>query len=388
MNNQLFNAILTTNILPFWGDRMVDMTRGGFYGRIDGRNSLHPHAHKGAVLNTRILWTFSAAYMKFREPTYHRLAKRAFDFINDHFIDKEHGGVYWEVDFAGRPTQSKKQLYAQAFALYGFSEFYRATGDPAALNLSREIFDCMESTADSTHGGYIEGFAEDWSPLLDMRLSTKDINEKKSMNTHLHILEAYTNLYRIDKDLRVAQSLRAMIELFHHRIINSDTHHLSLFFEENWTRKSSTISYGHDIEASWLLREAATVLGDKEVLEATHSLSNKLAIAAIEGFLSDGSMAYERSGNRLDRTRHWWVQAEAVLGFTYAHLHTGSDEFRKIAARIWTYIQRNLIDYKQGEWFWGQTANGVIDHTEDKAGPWKCPYHNSRMCMQMMSLLN
>lgn len=382
-----FEHILKHNILAFWMDKMVDTQHEGFYGRMDGGGTLHPQAPKAAVLNARILWTFSAAYRASGDRQYRAMADRAFDYFTTYFVDAAHGGIYWELDYQGRPTQRKKQLYAQGFALYGFSEYYRATGNPEALRQSQTLFELIERTADKQHGGYFEAFSETWEPIADVRLSTKDANEKKSMNTHLHILEAYTNLYRIWPDTRLALAQRKLIDIFRTRILDARTAHLHLFFSEDWTVQSSAISYGHDIEASWLLWEAADVLGDSKLREEVAEISLHIAEAAAEGLQTDGSVAYERDGHGLDRDRHWWVQAEAVVGWAYAYRHTGNTVFLDRATEAWAYIQSRIIDHANGEWHWSRKTDGSIDKSQDKAGPWKCPYHNGRLCLEMMAIL-
>ncbi len=384
MTAKEFEDILRDNILPFWMDRMLDTEHGGFYGRIDGHNTRHPRAHKGAVLNARILWTFAAAYRTFGAPEYRTVADRAFNYFTTYFMDEVHGGVYWEVDYQGTPTQCKKQLYAQAFALYGLSEYHRATGHPDALKRCQALFQRIELTADRQWGGYFEAFTNDWQPITDMRLSAKDANEKKSMNTHLHILESYTNLYRIWPNASVAAAQRKLINLFLARIMDVRTAHLNLFFAEDWTVKSTAISYGHDIEASWLLLEAAALIGDPDLLHRVAPAANDIAKAAAEGIQPDGSLAYEREGAHLDTDRHWWVQAEAVAGWTYAYKRTDEPAFLQYATKTWQYIQAQLVDHADGEWYWSRKENGTIDKSQDKAGPWKCPYHNGRLCLAMM----
>jgi mannobiose 2-epimerase len=378
-----FKHELENNILPFWLNRMRDEEHGGFYGRIDGNGALHPQANKGAVLNARILWTFSAAYRLLQKPEYKAAAQRAFDYIANHFIDVTHGGVYWEVDYTGRPVNTKKQMYAQGFALYGFSEFFRATGDAKALQLAKDFFYLIEKRRDNREGGYLEACTREWRVIDDMRLSDKDANEKKTMNTHLHILEPYTNLCRVWNNPQLREAQRKLIDMFTQKILNKSGH-LDLFFDEAWNVKSSAISYGHDIEASWLLWEAAEVLGDTELKAQIKPLSLQIAGAAAEGLQPDGSMIYERDGNHTDADRHWWVQAETVVGFLYAHKNSGRDNYAEKAARAWQYIQNNIIDKEGGEWHWSRKADGSINRADDKAGLWKCPYHNGRLCMEVI----
>ncbi|MEN9917944.1 MAG: hypothetical protein RL662_380 [Bacteroidota bacterium] len=379
-----FKEELTNNILPFWMDKMVDEMHGGFYGRIDGNNQLHQNANKGVVLNARILWTFSAAYRILKEEKYLEMAHRAYNYLIDYFIDKQYGGVYWELDYKGQVVNSKKQTYAQGFALYGFSEYYRATNNVEALEHAIDIFHLIEEHKDSSHGGYLEAFMRNWQPIDDMRLSSKDANEKKSMNTHLHILEPYTNLLRVWSSNKMRTAQQELIELFIEKIINKNNFHLHLFFEENWTVKSSMISYGHDIEASWLLYEAAEVLADPVLKRKIEQLSLQIAEASREGSLTDGSMIYEKEEEHINKERHWWVQAEAVVGFMYAYKNSSNNSYKESAEKTWQYIQNQLIDKTTGEWHWSRLQDGSINHEDDKAGFWKCPYHNSRMCMEII----
>ena len=379
-----FREELENNILSFWIEKMQDNEHGGFYGQIDGSNVLHPKANKGAILNARILWTFSSAYRILRNPKYLRIAQRAFDYIVTYFIDKTYGGLYWELDYKGNPVNTKKQTYVQGFALYGFSEFYRATGNIYALQLAKEFFYLIEKCHDNEFGGYLEAYTRDWKPIEDMRLSEKDANEKKTMNTHLHVLEPYTNLCRIWKDEQLENAQKRLINVFIEKILDEKTKHLNLFFDEQWNVKSSAVSYGHDIEASWLLSEAAEVLGDKELLGKIKTISLDIANASAEGLDADGSMFYEKEGNHIDRERHWWVQAEAVVGFMYAYKNSQNILYKEKAARIWEYIQNQIIDQENGEWHWSRLPDKTVNNKDDKAGFWKCPYHNGRMCMEMI----
>lgn len=382
-----FKKELTENILPYWMEKMQDYDHEGFYGRIDGTDIIHPYANKGAILHARILWTFSAAYRILKNDKYREVAQRAFDYIVKYFIDKEYGGAYWELDYKGNPVNSKKQMYAQGFMLYGFSEFYRATGSERSLSLSKDFFRTIEKCKDEKFGGYPEAFTREWQPIYDMRLSEKDANEKKTMNTHLHILEPYTNLLRIWKHEDVINAQRSLISIFTDKIVDSESYHLNLFFNEVWDIKSSTISYGHDIEASWLLTEAAEVLGDSDLLVRIKEISLKIAKASAKGLDDEGGLNYEKDDTFTDKEKHWWVQAEAVIGFYSAYQQTKNIKYLNLASSIWTYIQDYLIDKKNGEWYWSISPNGTPNLNDDKAGFWKCPYHNGRMCMEMIERL-
>ena len=375
------------NILPFWMNKMEDNEQGGFYGEITGDDELRPEASKGAILNARILWTFSAAYRLLKKPEYLKTATRAKRYLIDRFYDPEYGGIYWELDYKGNPLDTKKQIYAIGFAIYGLSEYARATGDAEALEYAQRLFEVIEQHSfDPVQNGYLEALTRDWQPIEDMRLSDKDENEKKTMNTHLHILEPYTNLYRVWKDERLERQLRNLIDVFITRILDPQTGHLNLFFEEDWTNKYRIYSYGHDIEASWLIHEAALVLGDETVLKRIEPLIVRIAQAADEGLNPDGSMIYENflDKQKIDRELHWWVQAENVVGHINLYQHFGDESALDIAVRCWEFIKAKLIDHEQGEWHWSILPDGTVNRKDDKAGFWKCPYHNGRMCMEVI----
>ena len=413
---QEMQDVLQNNILRFWLDKMQDQEHGGFYGRIDGTGILHPEAEKGAILNARILWSFSAAYRVLGNQEYLEAATRAKDYIIEHFIDPEYGGVYWSVDYQGNPLDTKKQFYAIGFAIYGLTEYARASDDREALDYALQLFDCIEEHAfDREHNGYIEAMTRDWKPIADMRLSELDANFPKSQNTHLHIIEPYTNLLRCLKELQAKEScdyvpaigsvlpvgisvpietilcvegaLRNLIDIFTDKILNPETHHLDLFFEMDWTRGAGHLeSYGHDIECSWLMHEAALVLGDQKVLDKVEKVVREVAKASEKGLRPDGSMIHEANldTGHVDDDVHWWVQAENVVGWYNLYQHFGDEDALKKAVRCWHYIKDNLIDYKNGEWFWSRHPDGSLNTVDDKAGFWKCPYHNSRMCLEII----
>ena len=408
--------VLENNILHFWQTKMVDRENGGFYGRIDGQEVLHPEAEKGAILNARILWTFSAAYRVSGKKEYLKTATYAKEYFIEHFIDKEYGGVYWSVDHKGQPLNTRKQFYAIGFALYGLSEYVRATGDREALDYAIQLFECIENHAfDSEFNGYIEAQTRDWQPIADMRLSELDANFPKSQNTHLHIIEPYTNLYRCLQELkakescdyvpvlgsvlpvgisvpqetvnRVEAALRNIIGIFTDKILNPETHHLDLFFEMDWTRGAGRLeSYGHDIECSWLMHEAALVLGDPYVLERVEPIVREVATASEKGLRPDGSMIHEANldTGHVDDDLHWWVQAENVVGWFNIWQHFGDEEAYERAVRCWQYIKDQLIDWENGEWHWSRHPDGTLNLVDDKAGFWKCPYHNGRMCLEVI----
>ena len=386
-------SLLESNILPFWATRMVDNERGGFYGRIDGHNILHPDAPKGAVLNARILWAFSAASRVLHSTPYRLLAYRAYDYFMHHFIDRESGGVYWSIHADGTPLDTRKQTFAIAYAIYGLTEYVRLTNNQEALSAAIRLFEDIEAHAykfenekmSKCKNGYLEALTRDWQPISDMRLSEQDENAAFTMNTHLHVLEAYTNLYRVYKDPRVARQLRVLIDIFANRIFDPATCHLMLFFDENWSslpcgegQGGVSFSPGHDIEAAWLLHEALEVLGDPILLQETLPVCQQLAQAAEDGILNESQ---------------WWCYAEAVVGYidqwklNQKDLPVEAAINLEMAEAAWDYIQSHLIDREHGEWYWAILPDGTPDTSNDKAGFWKCPYHNSRMCLELIERL-
>jgi cellobiose epimerase len=378
---------LKTNILPFWMDKMPDSLNDGFYGRIEGNGTVHPGADKGCVLNARILWTFSSAYRILKNPEYLKVAEKSKDYLFKYFFDKEYGGVYWLVDNKGKMKEGKKQIYAQAFAIYGLTEYYRVTNDHDSLNKAIELFYLIEKHSfDPDCDGYFEAFSREWGELDDLRLSLKDANEKKTMNTHLHVLEAYTNLYRVWKDDLLKNQLYELLKVFSEKIINSSTFNLNMFFDEKWNDKTDLVSYGHNIESSWLLYEAAEVLGDEDLIKEIKVKCIKIAEVSREGIMKDGSMIYERffGTGHADYDRHWWVQAESVIGFLNAWSMSGKEEYLNICLAGWKFISENITDRRNGEWYWSVDRYLKPNIKEDKAGFWKCPYHNSRMCLEII----
>lgn len=371
--------MLENNILRFWSEEMVDHEQGGFYGRIDGHNILHPDAPKGAVLNARILWTYATACRFFHRMPYRILAARAKDYLLTRFIDPQYGGVYWSLNADGTPLDTKKQTYAIAFAIYGLVEYHRAIGDQEALKTAIRLFEDLEKHAfDAINQGYIEALTRDWKPIADMRLSEQDENGSRTMNTHLHVLEAYTSLYRVYHHPRVERQLRVLIDIFVNRLYNPENGHLDLFFDDQWQGKHDKTSPGHDIEAAWLLREALKVLGDKELLEQTLPVCRSLAQASEDGIM---------------RESQWWCYAEAVVGYIdqWQQLRYKSSVEAAInyelACAAYDYILTHLVDKENGEWYWSVLSDGTPDRSDDKAGFWKCPYHNSRMCFELIERL-
>ena len=375
-----------SDILEYWMQYSTDEKNGGFFGRIDQENKIDETASKGAVLNARILWSFSAAYNCTKEEKYLAVAHRAFGYINTYFIDKEFGGIYWSVNYKGEPENTKKQIYALSFLQYACSEYYQSTQLQAAKILAVDLYHLIEQYSfDTAQTGYLEAFTRQWQAIDDLRLSSKDANEKKTMNTHLHVLEAYTNLYCIWPDAALYKSIVLLIKNFTDHIINQQSGHLHLFFTEDWKVKGDIVSYGHDIEAAWLLLEAAEIIKDEKLIAQLKTAAVKIAAATIEGLDVDGGLWYEKEEGHLIKQKHWWPQAEAMIGFFTAWQITSLPTYLSYSLNSWQFVKNKIIDHANGEWFWGVNENGEAMQGEDKVGLWKCPYHNTRACIELIN---
>jgi mannobiose 2-epimerase len=383
---------LRSNILPFWLKYAIDAEFGGFRGQITNDLVIYPRANKGLILNARILWTFSKAYAVYREEVYLETARRAYDYIVEHFWDAEFGGVYWMLDHWGSPVDSKKHIYGQAFTIYALAEYHSATAEGDALERATRLFEIVESTShDLGQGGYFETYERDWALARDQRLSEVDMDEKKSMNTHLHMLEAYANLLRVWNDRGVRTRLKELIQIFLDHIIDGKTHHFQLFFDEDWRPKSDVISFGHDIEGSWLLCEAAKIFGNPHLLGEVQGEAIHMAQAVFAQAVDcDGGLWYGADAitGRIDSDKHWWPQSEAVVGFLNAYELSGRPEFLTAACRCWDFIEKYIVDHKDGEWFWKVSWERIPSAEKYKVDPWKCPYHNSRTCFEVMTRLD
>jgi cellobiose epimerase len=381
-------AHLFGHILPFWAGPALDRENGGWMAWLS--NDLKPDRSqpKGLIVNTRILWAFSAAHRARPDALYQQMAERAFDFVTGKFWDAQHGGAFWRLNDKGAVIDDSKKIYGQAFFIYAMSEFHRAFGHRAALDRAKELFELIERHAyDEKFGGYVEVCRRDWSEAgADARLSDKDMSEKKSMNNHLHVLEAYTNLYRVWRDARVEKRLHELMEIFLTRILDASTKHLNHFFNEQWDVRSDTYTFGHDIEASWLLCETAEELGDEKLLKRVRAVALEMTEATFDEALgADGSLCYEgRAGQIVDPGRECWPHAEALVGFLNAYEISHDAKFLAAALRVWNYIENNLVDRVHGEWFWRINPDGTVDATLPKVSEWKGPYHATRACLETM----
>ncbi|GAF03777.1 AGE family epimerase/isomerase [Saccharicrinis fermentans] len=377
------------SILKYWAENTIDFANEGFVGELDAYGHRNVKADKSAVLNTRLLYTFSAAYIFFKESVYLKIAEKAYGYLLRYFWDYKNGGLFWSVDAKGVVTDNHKQAYAQGFGIYGFTEYYKATGCKESLECAIGLFQLLEfKFKDKEFGGYMEALSNDWLPLEDMRLSSKDANEPKSMNTHLHIIEPYTELYKVWPRKRLKNSIEDLLFIFKDKIVDGNTFHFNLFFERDWSVKSNIVSYGHDIEGAWLLNEAAQVIQDQEMMVQVRELSLKIANATmLDGLDEDGSVFYEMQGNCLDKDKHWWPQAEALVGFLDAYQNFSDEKYLKAVEKVWVFILYYMRDKEYGEWFWKVDEEGVPDRLLPKVGFWKCPYHNARALWKPLDAL-
>ncbi|MBN1198652.1 MAG: AGE family epimerase/isomerase [Bacteroidales bacterium] len=377
-------------IMPFWRTHAIDHELGGFHGQINNDMGIIRDAEKGLILNARILWTFSTVYGKQGNEEDLKLAHRACDYISEFFFDAENGGYYWSLFPDGTPKETKKQIYAQAFVIYGLSEYYKVTKDPQILQKAIDLFHLIEEKSfDTEKNGYIEARNREWQVMDDIRLSARDMNVAKSMNTHLHILEAYANLYQVWKDPFLKKQLENLIRIFADIIVSNTDHHQHLFFDADWKSQSTGISYGHDIETSWLLHEAALISENEELIDRITGLSIKMSDAVKAGIAPGGALCYEsdREGKHEEREIEWWAQAEAVVGYLNTYALTGEESNLQIAFTIAQFIEKYIVDKEHGEWFFRVTEEGKPILSHEKAGFWKCPYHNARACLEIMHRL-
>ncbi len=375
------------SILNYWSKHTLDNQNGGFVGQIDFNDHIIANAEKGSVLNSRILWTFSSSYQITKKENHKEIAKRAFEYLLKYFYDPEFNGLFWSINADKTPKDTKNQIYALAFAIYGLSEYYVISQDQKALETAVNLYKSIQKNSyDPVNKGYLEAFTRDWQPIEDLRLSDKDANEKKTMNTHLHIIEAYANLFKVWKDETLKKDSIELLETIEKHFINTETGHLRLFFDENWIEKPDVISYGHDIEAAWLLLQCAEVLEEENLIASYKKHAVQIAEVTKEGLDTDGGLWYEfePKENELIAEKHWWVQAEALIGFYNAYQLTGNEEYLKIVFENWNFIKKHILDHKNGEWFWGIHKDYSLIE-KDKAGFWKCPYHNSRACLELIN---
>ncbi|UYO04653.1 AGE family epimerase/isomerase [Paenibacillus sp. PSB04] len=377
----------TEHILPFWAG-LRDDRHGGYYGEVSVDLQTDTQAPKGGIATARQLWSFSAAYRVTGDEIWASHAKHAYSFLKDRLIDREYGGIYWMVDHEGQPLDTRKHVYAQSFAVYSLSEYSRATGDAEALELARELFGLIEEKGyDTGIQAYKEEFDREWHEQPNEMLSENGINADITMNTTIHVLEGYTTLYRVWPDPRVRSALENLLSMLYNRIYDPEKKRLNVFFDRSWNSLLDLTSFGHDIEASWLIDDAMKAIGSDhaDYAKMVVDIAYQIADTAVS---EDGSLMNEQHGDRIDDTRIWWVQAESMVGFYNAYQRTGDTRFLDLIDRMWTYTKTHIIDSRGGgEWYWSVQADGQPDRREI-AGPWKCPYHNSRFCIEIIERMN
>lgn len=374
---------LTDRIIPFW-KRLRDDEHGGYYGYMDFDLKVDKEYEKGCILNSRILWFFANAYMTLKDKSLLAEAAHAYSFMRDCCEDKEYGGVFWSVTYDGLPLDTTKHIYNQAFAIYALSSYYAASNDSSALEFAMSLFEKIETIGTDSYG-YLESFNRKWELEDNDKLSENGLLADKTMNTLLHVLEAYTELYRVNKDEKVRSALVKILGAFRNQVYNEKTNRLEVFFDEKMNTISDLYSYGHDIEASWLLDRAATVLSDDKIKADTNAYTNKLVAEVYNEALADGAMNNECFKGVVDTTRVWWVQAEAMVGFCNCYEKTGEEKYKDITEQLWDYIKNYIIDKREGsEWFWDLDKDNNPVSRKPIVEPWKCPYHNGRMCMEII----
>ena len=384
---QQIEAHLDQVILPFW-EALKDDEYGGFYGYMDIDLNLDKKAVKGCILNNRILWFFSNAYLTLKRPELLSYAKHAYEFLKNACLDRTCGGGYWPVTFDGKPEEDMKHTYNQAFAIYALSSYYDASGDKEALDIAWSIYDVIETHCKDDKG-YLEAFDRKFEPVSNEKLSENGVMAEKTMNTLLHVFEGYTELYRVTKDTRVGQNLRWMLDIFAKKVYNPIKKRQEVFFDKDWNTLIDLYSYGHDIETSWLIDRGLAILDDPQVTKELAPITDTLAEQIYHIAYIDSSVINECERGVNNTSRVWWVQAESVLGFfNYYQKHPEKTEYFKAAQDIWGYIQNVLTDKRPGsEWFWELDANRQPSSKKPIVEPWKCPYHNGRMCFEMIHRL-
>lgn len=381
---------LTSHIIPFWNS-LRDDENGGFTGFMDSDLKIDKHGEKGVILHSRILWFYSNAYMELKDPALLDNARHAYEFLTEKCVDKEYGGVYWSMNYDGTVKDDFKHSYCQAFFIYALSSYYRASGDKAALELAYKVFDLVEKYA-TDDVAYLETLSRDWkTELRNDELSENGLMADKTMNTTLHLMEAYTELYLADHNAKVLERLLFQLDLTYDKIYDKKGHKLLVFFDRNFDVIGDIHSYGHDIEATWLIDRACEVIGDKAVTEKFAGMNKEIVrnIADIAYDRATGSLLNENDSGVINTWRIWWVQAETVIGFTNGYQKGyGGEEYLDIAHNVWNYIKDKIIDRRPGgEWFSQVDENGNYAQFKPTVDPWKCPYHNGRMCLEMMRRL-
>ncbi len=377
---------LKENILPFWMEKAVDPA-GGFYGMVFNDGKVVENAPKGAVLNARIIWTFSKAYRLDRQEKYKLMANRAADYYILHFVDTTYGGVFWQVDSEGHPKDMTKQTYACAFGIYGLAEHFRATGDRRSLEAALKLYSTLEEKVHDKIGmGYIESFQRDYLKASLIGVD-RQADASKTMNTHIHLLEAFTTLYQVWPDAGLRENLKELLNILQTRLYSAQRNHLILYCDDNWNPIGETDSYGHDIETSWLMSEAAAVVGDPVLKKQVDGQAVKMTRTALkEGLNAEGVMLYEKTPKGMSKKVSWWPQCETIIGCVNVWQLTGDPLFLDVALKNWTYVKTHFVDNERGGWFKELSEDGLPLNVP-KVSEWNCPYHNSRLAFELAERL-
>ena len=373
---------LLNDIIPFW-QRLRDEEYGGFYGYMGYDLAIDKKAVKGCILNSRILWFFSNAYLLLKDEQLLKDAGHAFKFLKDHCLDEENGGIYWSLTYAGKPEDTTKHTYNQAFAIYALSSYYDASKDEQALKIAKELYHIVETKCKDEYG-YLEAFNIRFEPAENDKLSENGVMAEKTMNTLLHVFEAYTELYRVTHDGKVADNIRYMLDLVADKIYNSKIGRQEVFFDRTWNTLIDLYSYGHDIETAWLIDRGLEILGDDAYTAKLSPITKTITENIYKRAYIDHSLVNEAENGVVDTTRIWWVQAEAVVGFLNGYQKSPEHkEYLEAAEDIWGYIRDYLVDKRCSEWYWALDENRK-PLEKPIVEPWKCPYHNGRMCFEVI----
>ena len=378
---------LVSAVIPFW-KRLRDDEFGGYYGYMDYDLKVDKKAEKGCILNSRILWFFPNAYTLLKDESLLAEADHGYEFLKEHCVDSENCGIYWSMNYDGTPKDTTKHTYNQAFCIYALSSYYEASGKSEALELAKELFHLIEKQC-MDEQGYLEAFTRDFKPESNEKLSENGVLAEKTMNTLLHVFEAYTELYRVAPDDEVKERLKWIMDVFADKVFNPDRKRQEVFFDKDYNSIIDLHSYGHDIETAWLIDRGVDVLGDENYRTKMTAITKILTQNIYETAFDGHSLANECEKGVVDSNRVWWVQAETVVGFIngYEHDRTRTD-YMQAAESVWQFIKDYLIDKREGsEWFWLLRQDGTPVEGKPIVEPWKCPYHNGRMCFEVIRRL-
>lgn len=370
-------------LLPFW-QSLRDMHYGGYYGYVGQDLTVDPRAEKGCILHSRILWFFSEAAMALERDDLRREAEHAYRFVHEKCIDRKNGGIFWSMRYDGAPLDTTKHTYNQAFAIYALSAYYRLTGDEAALADARTLFSLIEEKCTDEYG-YLEAFTADWKPASNEKLSENGVMAEKTMNTLLHVFEGYSGLYRAAPTPALHRAMERVLDIYETKIWSQPLQRQLVFFDRTYRSLIDLYSYGHDIESSWLIDAGCALLHDPQRFARISRIDTEMAQAVFRAGYRDRSMAAECDRGTVDTRRIWWVQAETVLGLTNLYEKTGLRRYADAAADTFRFILEKLTDARpHSEWFWCVDESGAPLPELPIVEPWKCPYHNGRMCMELM----